>query len=183
MTFCRVLSSVSVAALIAMASAPSAQAQFGGMPGMPGAPGMGGFGAPPSGPPAGPPPACQQLMVLRDETQKNVAAIQAANHAIFQKARLSPELTGMGTTLVGLLHIPVTPTTTQRASDSSITIRPVPPSLWLAHVGDSRCYRRRGRELIQLTDDHSFVEEQIRAGQITAAEAASRPSGSAGTAR
>jgi hypothetical protein len=79
MTFCRVLSSVSLAAVIAMASAPSAQAQFGGMPGMPGAPGTGGFGAPPSGPPAGPPPACQQLMVLRDETQKNVAAIQAAN--------------------------------------------------------------------------------------------------------
>jgi hypothetical protein len=75
MTFCRVLSSVCVAAMIAMASAPSAQAQFGGMPGMPGAPGMGGFGAPPSGPP----PACQQLMVLRDETQKNVNAIQAAN--------------------------------------------------------------------------------------------------------
>jgi hypothetical protein len=79
MTFCRVLWSVSVAAVLAMASAHSAQAQFGGMPGMPGAPGMGGFGAPPSGPPAGPPPACQQLMVLRDETQKNIAAIQAAN--------------------------------------------------------------------------------------------------------
>jgi hypothetical protein len=57
-----------------MALAHSAQAQFGGMPGMPGAPGMGGFG----GPPAGPPPACQQLMVLRDETQKNGAAIAAA---------------------------------------------------------------------------------------------------------
>ncbi len=74
MTFCRVLSSVSVAAVLAMGLAPSAQAQFGGMPGMPGAPGMGGFG----GPPAGPPPACQQLMVLRDETQKNGAAIAAA---------------------------------------------------------------------------------------------------------
>ena len=75
MTFCRVLSSVSVAALLAMAPGHSAQAQFGGMPGMPGAPGMGGFG----GPPAGPPPACQQLMVLRDETQKNGAAIAAAS--------------------------------------------------------------------------------------------------------
>jgi hypothetical protein len=74
MTFCRVLSSVSVAALLAMAPGHSAQAQFGGMPGMPGAPGMGGFGAPP----AGPPPACQQLMALRDETQKNGAAIAAA---------------------------------------------------------------------------------------------------------
>jgi hypothetical protein len=72
MTFCRVLSFVAV---LAIASAHSAQAQLGGMPGMPGSPGMGGFG----GPPAGPPPACQQLMVLRDETQKSAAAIRAAN--------------------------------------------------------------------------------------------------------
>ena len=74
MTNCRVLFSVSFAAVLAMASAHSAQAQFGGMPGMPGSPGMGGFG----GPPAGPPPACQQLLVMRDETQKNGAAIAAA---------------------------------------------------------------------------------------------------------
>jgi hypothetical protein len=74
MTFCRVLSSASVAAMLAVVSAHSALAQFGGMPGMPGSPGMGGFG----GPPAGPPPACQQLMVLRDERQKNMEAIGAA---------------------------------------------------------------------------------------------------------
>jgi hypothetical protein len=73
MTICRVLA---FAAMLAMASAHSAQAQFGGMPGMPGSPGMGGPGF--GGPPAGPPPACQQLMVLRDETQKNAAAIGAA---------------------------------------------------------------------------------------------------------
>jgi hypothetical protein len=75
MMFCRVLSSFSVAAVLAVASAYSAQAQFGGMPGMPGAPGMGGFGAPPT---AGPPPACRELMVMRDETQKNGSAIAAA---------------------------------------------------------------------------------------------------------
>ena len=74
MTFCRVLSSVSVAAVLALASVPSAQAQFGGMPGMPGSPGMGGFG----GPPAGPPPACQQLLVLRDERQKSFDALSAS---------------------------------------------------------------------------------------------------------
>ena len=74
MTFCRVLSSVSVAAVLALASVPSAQAQFGGMPGMPGSPGMGGFG----GPPAGPPPACQQLLVLRDERQKSMDALTAS---------------------------------------------------------------------------------------------------------
>jgi hypothetical protein len=53
-----------------------ASAQFGGMPGMPGAGGPGaGFG----GPPAAPPPACRDLITLRDDTQKKAGAIQAAN--------------------------------------------------------------------------------------------------------
>ncbi len=50
-----------------------------------------------------------------------------------------------------------------------------PPTLWLGHVGDSRCYRRRRGHLEQLTHDHSLVEEQLRAGQITAAQAAQSP--------
>jgi hypothetical protein len=60
-----------------------AGAQFGGMPGMPGAAGPG-FGPPPQGPP----PACQALLALRDETQKHATAIQAANqrHATPQEA-------------------------------------------------------------------------------------------------
>jgi hypothetical protein len=68
------------ALLVAMlVTAPiAAKAQFGGMPGMPGSPGVpGGFGAPP--PQQGPPPACQQLLALRDETQKYGIAIQKAN--------------------------------------------------------------------------------------------------------
>jgi hypothetical protein len=82
MTFCRVLS---LAAVLGLASGHAALAQFGGMPGMPGAPGMGGgFG----GPPAGPPPVCQQLMVMRDEAQKNGGAIAAA-----QQRKVKPELT------------------------------------------------------------------------------------------
>ena len=50
-----------------------------------------------------------------------------------------------------------------------------PPTLWLANVGDSRCYLRRRGYLEQLTSDHSLVEEQVRAGQITAAQAAQSP--------
>jgi PPM family protein phosphatase len=107
------------------------------------------------------------------------AAINAANRAVFQESQLSPELAGMGTTLVALLYSPIDPESISpsipSSSDSSITIRPVPPTLWLAHVGDSRCYRRRGRELTLLTADHSLVEEQVRAGHITPAEAASSP--------
>jgi hypothetical protein len=74
MTFCRLLSLVAVPAMALAMGSPPAQAQFGGMPGMPGSPGMGGFG----GPPAGPPPVCQQLLTMRDETQKNGAAIAEA---------------------------------------------------------------------------------------------------------
>src|SRR5262245_42669063 len=60
-----------------MVAAPfAAYAQFGGMPGMPsGVPGGGSFG----GPPAEPPPACRELMSMRDEVQKHGTAIQKAN--------------------------------------------------------------------------------------------------------
>jgi hypothetical protein len=76
MTLCRTL----LFATVVVAAPFVAHAQFGGMPGMPGSmPGgmPGGFGAPP--PQAGPPPACQQLLTLRDETQKHGTAIQKAN--------------------------------------------------------------------------------------------------------
>lgn len=107
------------------------------------------------------------------------AAVQAANQAVYQQARHSPQLAGMGTTLVGLLHAPLPSThpgngkrsayypTNSRASD--------PPTLWLVHVGDSRCYLRRRGRLKQLTADHSLVEEQVRAGQITPRQAAVSP--------
>jgi serine/threonine protein phosphatase PrpC len=105
------------------------------------------------------------------------AAVQAANHSVYRKARRNLELNGMGTTLVALLHAPLAPApgSSPEASTPVATLRPAPPSLWLAHVGDSRCYLFRNRELIQLTADHSLVEEQVRAGQITAAEAARSP--------
>lgn len=107
------------------------------------------------------------------------AAVQAANQAVYQQARHSPQLSGMGTTLVGLLHAPLASShpkngkrsahhhTNSRASD--------PPTLWLVHVGDSRCYLRRRGRLMQLTSDHSLVEEQVRAGQITPKQAAVSP--------
>jgi serine/threonine protein phosphatase PrpC len=90
------------------------------------------------------------------------AAIHAANKAVFDHARRSPQLYGMGTTLVGLL-LEVSPATVER------------PSLTLAHVGDSRCYRYRGGALQRLTKDHSLVEEQVRSGEISADEAENHP--------
>jgi protein phosphatase len=111
---------------------------------------------------------------LRRASDRLNSAIQAANQAVYQQSRHSPQLTGMGTTLVGMLHTPLLngragkrPTPSVRTSE--------PPTLWLAHVGDSRGYLRRGGKLLQLTADHSLVEEQLRAGQITAEQAARSP--------
>ena len=82
----------------------------------------------------------------------------------------------MGTTLVGLLHVEQPASAPEsKATGDPVTIRPKAPTLWLGHVGDSRCYLYRNRQLTQLTEDHSLVEEQVRAGQITAAAAAMSP--------
>jgi PPM family protein phosphatase len=85
-------------------------------------------------------------------------AITAANDAVFRYSRRAPHLSGMGTTLIGALW---------DASDAG--------GLWLANVGDSRCYRLRGGALELLTDDHSLVEEQVRAGTLSSSQAAVSP--------
>lgn len=103
------------------------------------------------------------------------AAIGAANQAVYRQSRQSAWLAGMGTTLVALLHTPVangSKSGARRAANSRSTD---PATLWVAHVGDSRCYRRRRGRLELLTVDHSLVEEQVRAGQITAKQAAESP--------
>jgi PPM family protein phosphatase len=110
------------------------------------------------------------------------AAIQAANHAVYQQSREASEFHGMGTTLVALLHTPVVngesgrAAAARRSASNHLNSRVTdPPTLWLGHVGDSRCYRQRRGRLEQLTKDHSLVEEQVRAGQITAEQAAESP--------
>jgi protein phosphatase len=89
-------------------------------------------------------------------------AVQAANHAVFQRAQRARALHGMGTTLVAALW--------DRAA-----VPDAPQSVWLAHVGDSRTYRFRKGVLTLLTVDHSLVEEQVRAGQLSRAQAEISP--------
>ena len=48
--------------------------------------------------------------------------------------------------------------------------------MYYAHVGDSRAYLFRDKELSQITNDHSWVEEMVRAGIISAAVARTHPS-------
>ncbi len=47
--------------------------------------------------------------------------------------------------------------------------------LAVGHLGDSRAYRLRGRELTQLTKDHTFVQTLIDDGRITEVEARTHP--------
>lgn len=83
--------------------------------------------------------------------------IEKANAAIFQMSHELSQLSTMATTIVGL-HL----------SGNIATI---------GHVGDSRLYRLDGSgNLYRETQDHSVVEEEVRAGRITAAQAASHPS-------
>jgi protein phosphatase len=105
------------------------------------------------------------------------SAVRSANQAVFQKSRSNAELHGMGTTLVGILHTPPPKTEpeTEPTTESKAEPAQDAPNIWIANVGDSRCYLFRAREISQLTDDHSLVEEQLRAGQITAAQAARSP--------
>ncbi len=79
-------------------------------------------------------------------------AIMAANLAILNHAKQVPELQGMGTTCTALLR------------DGS--------RFHLAHVGDSRAYLFRDGQMTQLSADHTWVSEQLRAGYISEEEAA-----------
>jgi protein phosphatase len=97
------------------------------------------------------------------------AAVQASNRAVYQQSRKTPHLSGMGTTLAGLVCTPTAHDDAEQPGELSAA------PLWLVHVGDSRCYRWRQRRLELLTEDHSLVEEQVRAGQITAAQALESP--------
>lgn len=79
------------------------------------------------------------------------SAIRLANRAVHQAAQENEAQTGMGATVVAV-----------QFTDERMTI---------AHVGDSRAYRLRNGELELLTQDHSFIAEQVRHGLMTAEEA------------
>ena len=82
-------------------------------------------------------------------------AVALANTTIRQTAAQDPALTGMGTTMTAVLLRPRT----------SVFV----------HVGDSRAYLFHDGTLRQLTDDHSLVAEQMRAGLITPEQARMSP--------
>lgn len=82
-------------------------------------------------------------------------AVDSANDAIHSRAKRNLRLSGMGTTLVGLL-----------IEEHRVLV---------LNVGDSRCYCLHAGRLRQVTEDHSLVEQQVRLGRMTPAEAARSP--------
>ena len=82
-------------------------------------------------------------------------AVGAANKAVYSRARENSELTNMGTTIVAAI-----------AAEDEIHV---------ANVGDSRMYLLEGKEMTQLTHDHSYVQMLVDMGQLTKEEAATNP--------
>ncbi len=89
-----------------------------------------------------------------------VARVRAAHQAVLDRAEDDPELAGMGTTVCAIGRLD--------GADQ-------PGMLGLVNVGDSRIYRFGGTELRQVSEDHSLVEDLVRAGRLSPEEAATHP--------
>ncbi len=79
--------------------------------------------------------------------------VETACRSIYQAAQEDPRLAGMGTTVTALL------------------VHTHNEYAYIAHVGDSRAYLIRGEVIQQISEDHSLVNEQIKAGMISKEEA------------
>lgn len=84
-----------------------------------------------------------------------VRSIRMANARLFDQAQSDPDKTGMGSTLVAAVI--------------------VGQKVYIANVGDSRAYLINARGVTQITEDHSWVEEQVRANLLTPEQARRHP--------
>ncbi|HEX9458715.1 MAG TPA: Stp1/IreP family PP2C-type Ser/Thr phosphatase [Thermoanaerobaculia bacterium] len=88
-------------------------------------------------------------------TNRLMAALRMANTRVLEAMRKDAKLRGMGTTVVACM-----------ADHDKISV---------AHVGDSRAYMIRNGKISRITNDHSWVFEQVQAGMLTEAEAEKHP--------
>jgi protein phosphatase len=91
----------------------------------------------------------------RRSTNRLMAALRMANQRVLEAMKKDARLRGMGTTVVACM-----------ADDQKMSV---------AHVGDSRAYLIRDGQLMRITNDHSWVFEQVQAGMLTEAEAEKHP--------
>ena len=103
------------------------------------------------------------VRTLTDAKRENLnelhIAVQDANRVVHETAIAQPELHGMGTTLTVLA-------VTRHGDGHQFAV---------LNVGDSRIYHYRNNNLTQLTDDHSYVGELMRRGELDAEAAAVHP--------
>ena len=85
------------------------------------------------------------------EANQIASSIRLANQAIYQSSHERPECKGMSSTVASVLVL-----------DGRVVT---------AHVGDSRIYLLRDSAIEKISEDHSFVQEQIQRGILTPEEA------------
>lgn len=90
-----------------------------------------------------------------DAATSLVRAFRQANQYIHEQAQANPDRAGMGTTLVAAVILG--------------------RKAYIANVGDSRAYLISKTDISQITEDHSWVEEQVRAGLLTPEQARRHP--------
>lgn len=95
--------------------------------------------------------AHEDIEALPPATAVMRLAARKASSEVFREASRDPQLKGMGTTMTAML------------CESG--------RMHLVHAGDSRAYLFRDNSLRQLTDDHSWIAEQVRSGHMTLEEA------------
>ncbi|MBW2453146.1 MAG: serine/threonine-protein phosphatase [Deltaproteobacteria bacterium] len=84
------------------------------------------------------------------EENRLITGVKLSNLRIYESAQRDGKKRGMGTTFVGLF-----------AAEDGV---------FIAHVGDSRCYRFRAGKLEPLTEDHSLLNDYIKMKRLTAEE-------------
>jgi protein phosphatase len=90
-----------------------------------------------------------------EDQNRLVAAVKLANLRIYEAQAADARKKGMGTTVVAILL----------DGDRAVA----------AHAGDSRCYRLRNGELVQVTEDHSLLNNYKKIAKLTEEEVANFP--------
>ena len=83
------------------------------------------------------------------------AAFNTANKKIFEQASANELQRGMGTTSTALVLVANT--------------------IYFAHAGDSRAYLYKNKQIIRLTEDHTYVQQLVNSGDISSVEADTHP--------
>ncbi len=92
---------------------------------------------------------------LSFDLNRLITGIKLANRRVYEAAQYDARYRGMGTTLISLVCGPT--------------------GAYIGHVGDSRGYRVRGDEIVQITEDHSLLNDYLKIHKLSPEEIAHFP--------